>query len=604
MNKTVLKKLSILLTALIAAASIASCKIHDPPDQSGLSSQSSSSTEAPSDDASSSDEASSTDDSSNSNDETPVRPSRYEDGVQLDGYGLRFKKLPDREAYALYAHWGTPKDVEIPAYFNGLPVAQIGCQLDDVQYLPFKNCEALVSVLIPATVERIYNNYQRGGHAFEGCENLASISMQNAATQFPFDMFTETAFWKNYDGDVIYIGDMVAGFKNSPTEVTIREGVTHLHADAFRGCTSLESVTLPQTVVEVEARAFMGCTSLSEVTMSENIEEIGDGAFRDCTALTELDKPESLKKLGSRVFENSGYWKGHEGDVVYWKEWCVGYKNAPTELSVRAGTEYITDYAFYDCATLNSVTLPESVNEIGRYAFAYNSALKSFDFSSGVKALGDYAFYSCSSLEAALLPDGLTDLGKAAFEGCKRLSEVTLPDNLTQLGDRAFYGCSLLSYIELPNTLQAIGNYTFKNCKKLNNITLPNKLERLGRGAFSGCSTLYFLQFPKTATAIEPYTFENCTNLSAVALGEGIRSIGAYAFKGCVTLTNITLPDNVKTIDRFAFYGCKRLEKVLIHSFLTIEGYTFRICDHASCTEESCRDELVKVKYPEDDEEE
>jgi hypothetical protein len=94
----------------------------------------------------------------------------------------------------------------------------------------------------------------------------------------------------------------------------------------------------------------------------------------------------------------------------------------PSEYTIRQGTRVIASFAFSGCSGLKSVTIPESVTEIGNYAFG------------------------CSGLTSIAIPEGVTEIGHDAFRGCENLTSITLPKSLlTQIGDEFFDDCSSLT---------------------------------------------------------------------------------------------------------------------------------------------------------------
>lgn len=58
-----------------------------------------------------------------------------------------------------------------------------------------------------------------------------------------------------------------------------------------------------------------------------------------------------------------------------------------------------------------------------------------------LKEIGSYAFGECSSLTELSLPDGLESIGMMAFINCKNLQRVTVPASVTEIKPRAFSGC-------------------------------------------------------------------------------------------------------------------------------------------------------------------
>ena len=111
--------------------------------------------------------------------------------------------------------------------------------------------------------------------------------------------------------------------------------------------------------------------------------------------------------------------------------------------------------AFYNCDSLESIVLPDSVTSIEEFAFQWCANLKSITLPDGITEIGGGAFYGCTSLKKITIPDGLTEIGWNAFEGCTSLESVMIPDSVTSIGDNAFLDCENLSEIIIPDTEKA-----------------------------------------------------------------------------------------------------------------------------------------------------
>ena len=98
--------------------------------------------------------------------------------------------------------------------------------------------------------------------------------------------------------------------------------------------------------------------------------------------------------------------------------------------------------AFYDCAALTSVTIPNSVTSIDIGAFEDCTSLTSVTIPNSVTSIGAWAFENCTSLTSVTIPDSVTSIGNFAFSGCESLTSITIPDSVTCIGDRAFDNCS------------------------------------------------------------------------------------------------------------------------------------------------------------------
>jgi len=119
--------------------------------------------------------------------------------------------------------------------------------------------------------------------------------------------------------------------------------------------------------------------------------------------------------------------------------------------------------AFYGCSSLASVTIPNSVTEIGGGAFN-GSGLISINIPNGVTSIGNGTFRDCSSLASVNIGNGVTSIKEYAFRGCSGLKLLTIGNNVKSIGYHAFYGCSGLESVTIPSSVTSIGDKAFYKC--------------------------------------------------------------------------------------------------------------------------------------------
>ena len=210
--------------------------------------------------------------------------------------------------------------------------------------------------------------------------------------------------------------------------------------------------------------------------------------------------------------------------------------------------------AFYSCDSLTSVSIPDSVEQIGTNPFAACSALKTISVSpehlyfatidgvlfrkadkalisypagiksstytipQGIASIGDYAFDSCTSLTSVSIPDSVTSIGDCAFGSCTSLTSVSITDSVTSIGDYAFGSCTFLTSVSIPDSVTSIGDRAFSYCKSLTSVSIPNSVAAIGDYAFSDCPNLT-LTVPRNSYAAEyaktnniPYTYPDAND--------------------------------------------------------------------------------------------
>ncbi len=193
---------------------------------------------------------------------------------------------------------------------------------------------------------------------------------------------------------VTSVGDCVFLSCDSLASVTIPDSVTSIGRYAFAYCNSLKSITIPDSVNSIGTYAFYGCGFLESVTIGDGLNSIGECAFNSCPSLASI-----VVSSGNKVYHSENNCLIETAT----KTLIVGCKNSviPTDGSVTS----IGDYAFHNCYSLASITIPDSVNSIG-----------------------DRVFENCSFLESVTIPDSVNSIGDGAFSGCDTLASVTFKD--------------------------------------------------------------------------------------------------------------------------------------------------------------------------------
>ena len=215
---------------------------------------------------------------------------------------------------------------------------------------------------------------------------------------------------------------------------------------------------------------------------------------------------------------------------------------------VAIGTE-----AFYNCSSLTSLAIPNSIKRIGTNAIVGTSSLTAITLTA--PSIEEHCNGELNKLLRQL---GYT-IPRILQINDNKLSDIIIPETVSRISDYAFYNCSSLTSITIPNSIKSIGNHAFYECASLKDISIPNSVTTLGQSVFENCISLKSAYVGNGITSLDNSTFISCSSLESVTLGGRIVHIGESVFSGCTALNEITLPASVKSIGENAFASCTKL---------------------------------------------
>ena len=355
-----------------------------------------------------------------------------------------------------------------------------------------------------------------------------------------------------------------------------------------------EKPILPQTIEDLSTKAT------DEELREAFIDEWGVKYSKDGRKLLKapkkLDGIYSIRKGTKIICEEAFRWSKFIG--------C----RSLTSLVIPDSVTNIGDYAFWNCRSLTDIVIPDGVTSIGKCAFEGCSALSSVVIPDSVSCIGFGAFENCSSLHSVVIPDSVTSIGESAFYDCESLSSLVIPDSVASIGDNAFSGCSSLSSVVIPESvvnlngnpfcrwdgeLKCLSPYFIYDNKVLfdkdkskiiafrdkntTSYVIPDSVTRIGESAFRHCSSLSSLVLPDSVTSIGDRAFEDCSSLKSLVLPDSVTSIGDNAFSDCSSLSSLVLPDGVTSIGDRAFEDCSSLRSLVLPDGVTSIG------DNAFC---------------------
>lgn len=222
----------------------------------------------------------------------------------------------------------------------------------------------------------------------------------------------------------------------------------------------------------------------------------------------------------------------------------------------------ISDFGFYQ-SQITSLTLPETITKIGRWAFADNAPLESADLSKlSLEILPENIFNNCISLTKVQWPKNIMEFDTGVFSGCNSLGVFEIPETVIKIGDKAFYNCKNLFFIIIPKATTSIGLQAFSRCPNLSTISIPedNPAYYADKGMLFNKSKTKLICYPSA--------------VNDIVVPDGVTTIESYAFEYCNEITSVTLPGTLYILGRNAFSYCYYIlwVKCLAVNPPTVEG--------------------------------
>ena len=398
----------------------------------------------------------------------------------------------------------------------------------------FAECQKLDVVVLPTSILSI------GANCFRNCEELEDLTFPEQLSSIGSHAFSDCMSIENlvFPKSNLQIGSFAFEGCINMREVSFSNGLISINQEKiFNNCPKLEKVIFPETLNSINLDIFTGCMNLDSIyflrdtapdlyNWSYSGDENSYGnywkehnlPFSSCVICVPSRSSDVWKRRGSYIpskgyfsidpwiymrfcefYEKlSGTYHNGETDITWDLDTEIGNLNisgigvipndgdwgyrhfSVKSVVVEGDFHTIQESAFKDYISLASVSLPETIEEIGDMAFACTygldmwNRLKSIVLPKKLKKLGKEAFRECERLESVQMPDSLTEIGIEAFAWCHNLKEISIPRTVTMIGASAFHECYGLRdmYSHLLTPIAFDNNMVYNNYVNPSECTL------------------------------------------------------------------------------------------------------------------------------------
>ena len=337
--------------------------------------------------------------------------------------------------------------------------------------------------------------------------------------------------------------------------------------------------------------ALARCSSLKTLAIEKGLRVIDPSAIEYCSSLQSISVVSGNPYFDSRNDCNAIIEKSTDKLIV-----------GCTTTVIPQSVKTIGKQAFRETVYGYSITIPDQVEKIEEFAFAYNDNPRMLTIGKGVKEIGKNAFIGCNNLRSIhVMSREPVEIDETVFKS----SYTYFPDSIYNKAILYVPTGARINYMTTPcwnkfkhivetdglspcdgdvlepdgsSLVFAVTSVSGKTCEVVGvkstatgRISIPTQAEGcsvngIGSRAFYYKEGITHIDIPTSVTYLDDYALYYCSDIESVELPSSLQRIGYFALGGLAKVTRIIIPKSVTDIDRGIFTADSMMTSVTVEA--------------------------------------
>lgn len=330
-----------------------------------------------------------------------------------------------------------------------------------------------ISATIAAYAQPSVSNYQDSNGLYYSCSDYSGNATVLYKSNYAGQNYSGTSYvipdmvtYKGKNYTVTTIGNNAFSGCSSLRSVYLPNTIKAIYSSAFQRCTALDSIIIPNSVKSIDTDAFSECQNLKYVKLSDSLTTISGRVFYRCSSLKEIKLPNSITTISSYAFHGCNALKTMTMPLAL-SSIATDAIKTPSGLSTDANT--VLEMIIFDTKNIEDY-FASKVNKVlynaghteSREFLVDGQSITDLIIPETIDTISDFLFYNCDNITTITLHENCKLLKKAAFYACSNLIGVILKSQIPPILQSSMFNSTPLCYIPC-GTLENYATSAWRN---------------------------------------------------------------------------------------------------------------------------------------------